>query len=131
MPTTTRARKSEIPVLPFADRTLSSLTQVFRLLADESRLRMLLTLAREGEMHVSALCEMLGQSQPAVSHHLTLMRMAGLVAYRRDGKFNFYRLDSVQLGELLERVFGEAGRSASINLGEFSIIFSRNTGRRR
>ena len=97
MPTATRSKKSDAYTLPYADRTLANLTQVFKLLADESRLRILLTLAREGEMHVSALCAMLNQSQPAVSHHLTLLRMAGLVGFRRDGKFNFYRLDAVNL----------------------------------
>ena len=102
MPTATRSKRSEVPTLPVNDRTMTSLAQVFKLLADESRLRILLTLAREGETHVSALCEMLGQSQPAVSHHLTLLRMAGLVGFRREGKFNFYRMDGLQLGELLE-----------------------------
>src|SRR5216110_2131781 len=101
MPTATRSKKSDVPTLPIADRTLTNLTQVFKLLADESRLRILLTLSREGEMHVSALCQMLGQSQPAVSHHLTLLRMAGLVGFRRDGKFNFYRLDAANLSDLL------------------------------
>jgi ArsR family transcriptional regulator len=131
MPALTRSRKSDIPSLPIADRTLSNLTQVFKLLADESRLRILLTLAREGETHVTALCEMLGQSQPAVSHHLTLMRMGGLVGYRREGKFNFYRMDALLLGDVLERLFADAGRASTINLGEFSLSFSRNTGRRR
>src|SRR5205814_6818310 len=78
MPATATKRKSDAFSLPIGDRTLAGLTQVFKLLADESRLRILLTLSREGEMHVSALCQMLGQSQPAVSHHLTLLRMAGL-----------------------------------------------------
>src|SRR4051794_9052203 len=91
--------------LPLTDRTMNRLTQVFKLLADDSRLRILLTLAREGEMHVSALCALLGQSQPAVSHHLTLLRMADLVGFRREGKFNFYRLDAGQLGDTLERLF--------------------------
>jgi ArsR family transcriptional regulator len=131
MATAIRSKKSDIPTLPLTDRTLSSLTQTFKLLADESRLRILLTLAREGETHVSALCEMLGQSQPAVSHHLTLMRMAGLVGFRREGKFNFYRMDAMLLGDLLERLFADAGRASAINLGEFSLSFSRNTGRRR
>src|SRR3954454_19239162 len=102
-----KSKKSDVPTLPINDRTVSNLTQVFKLLADDSRLRILLTLAREGETHVSALCAMLGQSQPAVSHHLTLLRMAGLVGYRRDGKFNFYRLDATNLSELLERAFGD------------------------
>jgi ArsR family transcriptional regulator len=131
MPTATRSRKSEVPTLPIADRTLTNLTQVFKLLADESRLRILLTLAREGETHVSALCQMLGQSQPAVSHHLTLLRMAGLVGFRRSGKFNFYRMDALMLGDLLERLFADAGRSSAINMGEFSLSFSRNSGKRR
>jgi ArsR family transcriptional regulator, arsenate/arsenite/antimonite-responsive transcriptional repressor len=131
MAAATRSKKADIPTLPLTDRTLSSLTQTFKLLADESRLRILLTLAREGETHVSALCEMLGQSQPAVSHHLTLMRMAGLVGFRREGKFNFYRMDAMLLGDLLERLFADAGRASAINMGEFSLSFSRNTGRRR
>src|SRR4051812_29788948 len=117
--------------LPVTDRQIQSLTQVFKLLADDSRLKILLTLARDGEMHVSALCDMLGQSQPAVSHHLTLLRMAGLVGFRREGKFNFYRMDAVLLGDLLERLFADAGRASTINMGEVSLSFSRNTGRRR
>ena len=127
----TRSKRAYVPSLPITDRTLTNLTQVFKLLADESRLKILLTLAREGEMHVTALCRMLGQSQPAVSHHLTLLRMAGLVGFRREGKFNFYRMDALLLGELLERLFADAGRASAINLGEFSLSFSRNSGRRR
>src|SRR4051794_24067983 len=125
------AKKKDAPALPISDRTVASLVQYFKLLADDSRLRILLTLAREGETHVSALCQMLGQSQPAVSHHLTLLRMSGLVGFRRDGKFNFYRMDAVLLGDLLERLFADAGRASTINMGEFSLAFSRNTGRRR
>ena len=55
------------------------LVQVFKLLADETRLKILFFLGREKELHVSALCERLGQSQPAVSHHLALLRVAGLI----------------------------------------------------
>ena len=131
MPTATRSKRSEVPTLPVNDRTMTSLAQVFKLLADESRLRILLTLAREGETHVSALCEMLGQSQPAVSHHLTLLRMAGLVGFRREGKFNFYRMDAMSLGDSLERLFTDGGKSSAINMGEFSLSFSRNSGKRR
>jgi ArsR family transcriptional regulator len=125
------AKKKDAPALPISDRTVASLVQYFKLLADDSRLRILLTLAREGETHVSALCQMLGQSQPAVSHHLTLLRMSGLVGFRRDGKFNFYRMDASLLGDMLERLFADTGKSSQINLGEFSLTFSRPTGRRR
>src|SRR3954454_3786571 len=126
-----KSKKSDVPTLPINDRTVSNLTQVFKLLADDSRLRILLTLAREGETHVSALCQMLGQSQPAVSHHLTLLRMSGLVGFRRDGKFNYYRMDASLLGDMLERLFADTGKSSQLNFGEFSLAFSRNSGRRR
>ncbi|MFO0810837.1 MAG: metalloregulator ArsR/SmtB family transcription factor [Gemmataceae bacterium] len=119
-------KKSEVPTLPLSDRTLNRLTQVFKLLADESRLRILLTLSREGEMHVTALCTMLGQSQPAVSHHLTLLRMADLVGFRRDGKFNYYRMDAGQLGDTLERLFADAGKGSSLNFGDFALTYSRS-----
>ncbi len=59
--------------------------------SDPTRLQVILTLA-EGERHVGALCEQLGQSQPAVSHHLALLRHGGIILPRRQGKNNFYGL---------------------------------------
>jgi len=119
-------KKSDVPTLPIADRTMAGLTQVFKLLADESRLRILLTLAREGEMHVSALCQMLGQSQPAVSHHLTLMRMTGLVGFRRDGKHNYYHLASDHVRDLFEQFFADSGNGhKALHFEDFAISFKR------
>ena len=66
--------------------------RIFKLLSDKTRLRILLYLDREKELHVKALCQKLGQSQPAVSHHLALLREAGLIESRRAGKHNFYSL---------------------------------------
>jgi ArsR family transcriptional regulator, arsenate/arsenite/antimonite-responsive transcriptional repressor len=68
-----------------SDATVRDLARVFKLLSDETRLRILLYLSRRKEMHVRALCEILGQSQPAVSHHLALLRMAELIEPRRQG----------------------------------------------
>jgi ArsR family transcriptional regulator len=81
------------------------LVQVFKLLSDETRLRILLYLAREGELHVTALCDKLGQSQPAVSHHLALLRVAGLIEARRDGKHNFYSVRTGHFHRFLEELF--------------------------
>ena len=118
--------KKDALALPISDRTVSSLVQYFKLLADDSRLRILLTLAREGETHVSALCQMLGQSQPAVSHHLTQLRNAGLVGFRRDGKFNFFRLDSTALSELIDQFVPEGGNGQQkIDLGEHVVAIKR------
>jgi ArsR family transcriptional regulator len=118
-------KRGEPLALPVSDRTLTRLTQVFKLLADKSRLRILLTLAREGETNVTTLCQMLGQSQPAVSHHLTLLRMADLVGYRRDGKFNYYRLDAGHFGETLETLFTDTGRGHALHFGDFVLTYTR------
>jgi DNA-binding transcriptional ArsR family regulator len=59
--------------------------------SDPTRLQVILILA-DGEQHVGSLCEELGQSQPAVSHHLALLRHGGIIAPRRQGKNNFYSL---------------------------------------
>jgi len=62
-----------------------------RAAAEASRLR-LLQLCAEGELTVSDLVEILGQSQPRVSRHLRLLCEAGLLDRFRDGSFVFYRL---------------------------------------
>jgi ArsR family transcriptional regulator len=125
----TRAGKESAkpgPVVRASDATIARLSEVFKLMADKSRLKILLALAHEGEMHVSALCELLGQSQPAVSHHLTLMRMTGLVGFRRDGKHNFYHLDSGLLRDLIEQFFADSGTGAKqIQFEEFSLAYRR------
>lgn len=69
--------------------------------SDPTRLQVILILA-EGEQHVGALCDHLVQSQPAVSHHLALLRHGGIIAPRRAGKNNFYSL--TEKGELLAKV---------------------------
>ena len=85
------------------------LVQIFKLLSDETRLRILLYLAREGELHVTALCGKLGQSQPAVSHHLALLRVAGLIEPRRDGKHNYYSVRRTHFHSVLEELFRNIG----------------------
>lgn len=110
-----------------SEETLDGLAEVFKLLADKSRLKILLALAKEGEMHVSALCQLLEQSQPAVSHHLTLLRMRNLVAYRRDGKHNYYRLNSHLVSTLLEQFFADTGNSdQELRFHDFSLVYQKN-----
>ena len=127
----TRAAKSVLgPVaaapLKVSEPILQRLTDVFKLLADKNRLRIVLALAQDGELHVSALCDLLGQSQPAVSHHLTLMRMVGLVGFRRDGKHNFYRLASGFVRDLLEQFFADSGNGQrQLQFEDFALAFRR------
>ena len=104
-------RRAAIPEL--SDQLEKDLVQVFKLLSDETRLRVLMYLAREGELHVTALCDKLGQSQPAVSHHLALLRVAGLIEARRDGKHNFYSVRSKHFHRLMTEIFASLGQDDS------------------
>jgi ArsR family transcriptional regulator len=114
------------PVVRASDATIKHMTDVFKLMGDRSRLKILMALAQEGEMHVKALCDLLKQSQPAVSHHLSLMRAYNLVSYRRDGKNNYYRLDSFLLSSLLERFFSDTGNShKQLQFEEFTLSYKR------
>jgi DNA-binding transcriptional ArsR family regulator len=74
------------------DQDLEQLITVFRLLADKTRLHILMLLAG-GERNVTSLCDELSLPQPTVSHHLGLLRMNNLIGNRRDGKRIFYSLN--------------------------------------
>ncbi len=93
------------PLSRVPDTIVKDLVKVFKLLSDETRLRVLLYLVQQRELHVRALCDMLAQSQPAVSHHLALLRVAGLIESRREGKHNFYHVLPDRFETLLDTVF--------------------------
>lgn len=71
--------------------TLDSTLSVFRAIGEESRLRIMALLAR-GELTVSELTQILGQSQPRVSRHLKILADAGLIERHREGAWMFYRI---------------------------------------
>jgi ArsR family transcriptional regulator len=77
---------------------VTDLVSVLKLLGDPTRLR-LLGLLQAGERNVSSLCEELGLAQPTVSHHLGLMRQAGLLRTRRAGKQVFYSHNVDAIGQ--------------------------------
>jgi SAM-dependent methyltransferase len=71
---------------------------LFRLLGDEVRLRLLRALSgRHGRLNVSELTAVLGIAQSGVSRHLRLLKEAGLVMEERGGGFSFYRLSPTLL----------------------------------
>jgi len=106
---TASSRSQGTPAPTAADKSIRELVQVARLLSDETRLRILFLLAEHGELHVTDLCERLGQSQPAVSHHLALMRVSGLIEARREAKHNYYSVRTDAFGEMLESLFAVTG----------------------
>ena len=66
--------------------------QLFKNLADETRLGIVLLLKARGELCVCDLCTALAQSQPKISRHLAMLRESGLLLDRKQGKWVHYRL---------------------------------------
>ena len=117
-----------VEVMPeVSEQAIRELAQVFKLLSDETRLRILLYLAQSQEMHVTDLCNRLGQSQPAVSHHLALLRVSGLIESRREGKHNFYSVRADHFGELLISLFSSTGdMPRKVKFHDFMLTYGGN-----
>jgi ArsR family transcriptional regulator, arsenate/arsenite/antimonite-responsive transcriptional repressor len=65
-------------------------------LADETRQK-IMKICCCNWLSVAAIVERLNVTQPTVSHHLAILREAGLVEVREDGKQTFYRLNQAQI----------------------------------
>lgn len=79
------------------------LDDFLRAMSSETRQR-ILALLQNGEMCVGELVAPLGLAQPTVSHHLAILRRAGLVIPRRVGKQVFYRLNSACVMECCDEI---------------------------
>ena len=64
---------------------------LFRMLANPTRLRILMLLQREGELCVCELTHALNLSQPKISRHLAHLRESGLLLAERQGQWIYYR----------------------------------------
>jgi DNA-binding transcriptional ArsR family regulator len=84
---TKKATKSAVAM----NKTLQRAAYLLKQVSDPTRLQVI-TMLSEREHHVGGLCDQFNMSQPAVSHHLALLRHGGIVERRRQGKNNFYTL---------------------------------------
>ena len=75
--------------------------ELFITLADPTRRAIYERLARDGEQTVRALTDRAGVSQPAVSKHLAVLKHAGLVRARREGRQTHYRAEPNALKPLV------------------------------
>ncbi|MDF2155899.1 metalloregulator ArsR/SmtB family transcription factor [Vibrio sp. CAU 1672] len=72
--------------------------QFFKLLSDETRVRCLMLVAREGETCVGDLAHALQESQPKISRHLAQLRSHGILLDTRQGQWVFYKLSDTLPG---------------------------------
>jgi DNA-binding transcriptional ArsR family regulator len=83
-----------------ADRDLRRLRTLYRALGDETRLRVIGLLAEIGPMPVNELSKRVTLSQPLISWHLRILRLAGLVETERQGRTTICRLRTAAFEEL-------------------------------
>jgi ArsR family transcriptional regulator, arsenate/arsenite/antimonite-responsive transcriptional repressor len=98
------------------DHGVRPLTRLFRALGDETRVR-IVALLSHGELCVCHLLTALEISQPNVSRHLGILRMAGVVDARRDGTWVYYRLveqEHAAVQEVLSTVAKSFGAERAI-----------------
>ncbi|AQT79826.1 transcriptional regulator [Mycolicibacterium litorale] len=83
-----------------ADDHAHLVVEVFRMLADPTRVQLLWALI-DGELSVNDLAECVGKPPPSVSQHLAKLRMARLVRTRRAGTTIFYSLENEHVRQLV------------------------------
>ena len=92
--------------------------EVFKALGDPVRMRIVRMLADNGEMCVCKIIPEIGMSQPAVSHHLGVLKNAGLVSPRKEGLWIHYSLIRSTLCEVamasIEDLLGSIDHTASV-----------------
>ena len=84
----------------FGDHDLRLLRTLYRALGDETRLRIIGLLAEIGPLPVRELSARVGLSQPLISWHLRILRLASLIETRRQGRETICRLRTAAFEEL-------------------------------
>lgn len=103
---------------------MDDILNIFKSLSDETRLRILKLLER-GELCVCDIVAALDMIQPKVSFHLGVLKEAGLIKDRRQGKWIHYRIDDSDMFKrfvllsTLERIEGDLIHSDKKRLEEF------------
>ena len=91
---------------------MASILKNLRLLADPSRLRILLLVERE-ELSVAELQEILSMGQSRISTHLAQLKQAGILEDRRNGKSILYRLHANGETKTFEKLLGVLRQAAA------------------
>jgi ArsR family transcriptional regulator, arsenate/arsenite/antimonite-responsive transcriptional repressor len=91
---------------PLGDDAAERLSALFKAIADPTRLKILNRIAGQPEICVCVFVGELGLAQPTVSHHLRVLREAGLVEARRRGTWAYYRLVPEAVAELASALGG-------------------------
>ncbi len=103
--------------MPTATLDIPRIAQLCNALADEARVE-IITRLLDGEKCVCDLTDALATGQSRLSYHLKVLKDAGLVTDRRDGRWAYYTLARdvfLEAEELLESLRPKASRSLKVN----------------
>lgn len=75
---------------------------MFKALNDPIRRRILELLKKKGDMSAGEIAKQFDISKPSISHHLDLLKQAGLVEVMREGQFLYYSLNTTIIDELMK-----------------------------
>lgn len=78
------------------------MNDVFKALNDPIRRKILELLKKNGDMSAGAIAVQFDISKPSISHHLDLLKQAGLVEVMRDGQFLYYSINTTIIDELMK-----------------------------
>jgi ArsR family transcriptional regulator, lead/cadmium/zinc/bismuth-responsive transcriptional repressor len=81
---------------------ISSIANIFKALADETRLKIAYALTIEDELCVCDVATIIHSSTATASHHLRHLRKLGLAKYRKEGKLAYYSLDNEYIRQMIQ-----------------------------
>lgn len=82
--------------------------KVFKALSDESR-RKIVSMLIEKDMSVNEIAKDFNKTQPCISHHLEVLKNAGIVEYRKEGKFSIYSINMSSIQYIINWFIGLKG----------------------
>ena len=91
--------------IPTEDEAVDA-AEIFRQLSDSTRVRILSILSIQ-PLCVCEMADILGMSQPAVSHHLRSLRQCGVIKFKKSGKRAVYSLSENKIGNMVGHVLGD------------------------
>jgi DNA-binding transcriptional ArsR family regulator len=114
------SKKTRDSVVFFPEEYIKKSVKVLKLISDESKLRIMLLLAKEGPLSVTEITGLLEMNQTTASHHLSLLRNAELVTSDREGKNIFYDVNEVLWRDMGKQFFDYLEKGDNIHfLGKF------------
>ncbi|MTD30615.1 metalloregulator ArsR/SmtB family transcription factor [Planomicrobium sp. YIM 101495] len=97
-----------------SSKSPAGVAEIFKVLADETRVKIAYALSLEDELCVCDVANIVGASTATTSYHLRLLKKLGLAKYRKEGKLAYYSLDDDHVRQLITLTFEHQSEAKSI-----------------